>query len=81
MLNMILMIIETQLEKHGIIYTTATIGTGKSLADDQQKYVEYTEMCETVFCGRKVLELLSLAFVLVYILEVVFKSVSLGWKV
>ena len=81
MLNMILMIVETQLEKHGIIYTTAMIGTGKSVADDQQKFHEYNEMCSEVFCGKDVLEFLSLAFVVVYIFEVVFKSVSLGWKV
>ena len=75
MLNMILMIVETQLEKHGIIYTTATI------EESPLQYQEYDKMCDNSICGVEILEFLSLAFVAVYIFEVVFKSVSLGWKV
>ena len=70
MLNMALMVIENVLIRKQIIITAASLDQ----LDDVSKFDTYNNICDTSFCGREILELISHLFLAIYIFEVLFKG-------
>ena len=72
MLNMIVMIIESVLERKRIIITAGILED----LEDQELHLwdEYNEKCENTLCGREMMEIISIVFLAIYIIEAGFKE-------
>lgn len=77
MLNLALMVVERILERKQIIITASIIDE----LDDPQDWDDYNNECEAGLCGREIMDSFGYVFLVIYIIEVLFKGLSLKWKV
>jgi len=80
MLNMMVMIVESVLERKRIIITAGILDELDETNGKVPEWDEYNEMCERTICGREIMENISFFFLAIYIVEAGFKGFSLTWK-